>query len=451
MSAPKTPGEITFTADASEAYEFEVYDPSGETGAYTLSDAVVTNTYTLAKDVTLAVNATDKATMQAAGDTDWFKINLTAGVTYSFTTAGLSPEAGISLVPAAEANDKEVQVGGFSLGASQLTFTADSTGAYEVSAYDSTGKTGAYTVSDKVVANTYTLAKGVTLAVGATDKASIQSASDTDWFKINLVAGKTYTFTTTGLDDGGEFDIVPAAEARDFPLPNYGFGLGPSDGVFTYTAATSGAYEAQIYDIEEQTGAYTISDKVVANTYTLADDVTLAVGGSDKADMQSAGDTDWFKIDLTAGKTYTFKITGLDNYAQYNLYAAGDALNIPVDATAAKGSAATGELTFTADTTGAYELGVSDWSALTGAYTVSDAIVTNTYTLAAGVTLTAGATRATAAATTPFLHAMAGLGADAAAHQEGLTARTGSVGGATGTLAIGVHALAPSRIGASWA
>jgi hypothetical protein len=450
-TAPAANGTVTFTADATGAYEFEAFDPSGKTGAYTVSDAVVTDTYTLAAGKTLAVGGTDAATMQAKGDTDWFKIDLVAGTTYTFTATGLDEGAQLSVLPAAEAGDRQVTVNGTTLplATQELTFTADTTGAYEVSIYDFSGKTGAYTVKDAVVTNSYTLAKHVALAVGATDKPTMQTAGDTDWFKINLVAGKTYTFKTTGLDLFADFDILPAAEAQSLPVPVEAFSLSASKGLYTYTAATTGAYEVSIDDFSGKTGAYTISDAMVTNTYALADDVALAVGGTDNATMQSAGDTDWFKINLVAGKTYTFKIKGLDNYAQYSLYPASEALNIPVEADSAKGPAASGELTFTAGATGAYELGVSDWSGLTGAYTVSDALVTNTYTLAAGVSLAApAATPAVSAATTRFVQAMASFAADAAAHVEGLATSAAS---ASGALLAGGHGIASHRIGASWA
>ena len=326
------------------------------------------------------------ATMQSAGDTDWFKLDLIAGKTYTIKTAGLNELTFYEIFPASVALDRSVTV--LSLGLppapATITFTADKTGAYEFAAIDISGAIGAYTITAAPVTNTYTLANGVTLGVGATDKATMQSAGDTDWFKISLTAGKTYTFKTTGLNQLAQYNIVPAASAIDFPVAVQSFSVPPSNGTVTFTADTTGVYEFSASDFNGFTGAYTLGDAVVTNTYALANKVALAVGGADKAMMQSKGDADWFKLSLTAGKTYTIKTTGLSEEAFYNLTPLALARDFPVDVQASA-VAANGELTFTADTTGVFEFSASDASGFTGAYTVSAAIVTNTYTLAKGV------------------------------------------------------------------
>ena len=92
---------------------------------------------------------------------------------------------------------------------SRLTFTASSSGTYFLSAgsASSTG-IGTYTVSATDVTPpitddyTSTTSTTGTVSVGGTKTGSIETAGDTDWFKISLVAGVTYTFDAMGSPSG---------------------------------------------------------------------------------------------------------------------------------------------------------------------------------------------------------------------------------------------------------
>ncbi len=429
---PSSNGWVTFTADKTGVYEFSATDPSGHTGAYTLTAAVATNTYALADGVKLAVGGVDKATMQAPGDTDWFKVSLTAGDTYNFRITRLGAGAQYDIVPVGQAIDRPVTVQASGSDTGVVTFTADATGVYEFSASDPNGYRGAYDVSPTKVTNNFTLAKHAEMAAnGYAQKATMQAAGDTDWFRIYLVAGETYTFKTTGLDALALYQIVPSALAGDRPVDVREAVLPSSDGMLTFTADTNGAYEFSVSDASGRTGAYARSATKVANTYTLTRGVRLAVGETDKATMQAVGDTDWFKINLTAGKTYTFTTTGLDSAAVCYVGLASLAVDSAVTVLPQSLAAATGTTTFTADTTGAYEVEISDPSGFTGAYTISAKVVVNTDTLARAVTLPAEGVRSPTGAV-PFAQAMAGIVAEAAAQHD---AHASALGGFATTLA----------------
>jgi hypothetical protein len=387
-----TPQVVTFTADATGVYDVAVFDTSAFTGSYTLSDAVVPDSYTLAHPGALTVGGSVNASIESAGDTNWFAITLTAGTTYKFTVAGLDASAAFAIFSASEAADVGNPVDTVSTGSGSqvVTFTADATGVYDVQVSDSSTFTGAYTLSDTVVADSYTLANPGALTVGGSVSASIQSAGDANWFAISLTAGTTYTFNTTGMDATGDLAIFAASAAADVAIPVDSVQMGPGTETLTFTADASGVYDVEVFDTSTFNARYTLTDTIVPNSYTLANPGALTVGGSVTASIQSEGDTNWFAINLTAGTTYTFQATGLDSSAQLEVYAQSNAADAGVLVDFTSAGSRTQTVTFTADTTGVYDVEVYDFSNFTGAYTLSDAVVPDSYTLATPGALTLG-------------------------------------------------------------
>lgn len=99
------------------------------------------------------------------------------------------------------------------------------------------------------------------LGVGQTARGTVSAAGDHDWFRVDLVAGQTYTFAMTGtgavnLNDPYlrlyNPDGSTLAGSNDNALPN-------SNAVFTYTAATSGTYYLDAGSATSGTGQYGIA------------------------------------------------------------------------------------------------------------------------------------------------------------------------------------------------
>src|SRR5690348_9687444 len=102
---------------------------------------------------------------------------------------------------------------------------------------------------------------------------------------------------------------------------------------------------------------------------------TLAVGGSETGVINSVGDHDWFRVDLVAGQSYVFTMTGSGALSDTYLELYGPTLNLAAidDDGLAPGGASL--LRFTATTTGTYFLNARAYEAAgvsnTGNYTIT--------------------------------------------------------------------------------
>ena len=382
---------LNFTADTSGVYYFEVGSYDSFTGPYTIGVTTGTNSYTLANvaNHVLTIGGTVNATMESAGNANWFKVTLTAGSTYRFTETGLDNDDYFDVLPPADASDfaQVYSPSSFAAGQSKyVNFTADTSGVYyvKVGSYDSF--TGAYTIGVAQVTNSYTLANVANnlLYIGGTIHATMENSGITNWFKVTLTAGATYRFTESGLDNYVYFNVLTPADASDSAQT---YSTSPLAGGQTenlnFTADTSGVYYFEVASYGTITGAYTISVAQVTNSYALANVANhpLSIGGTINATMESAGNTNWFKVTLTAGATYRFTETGLDNYDNVNVLTPATASDIAQTPFTSSAGGQTTNLNFTADTSGVYYFEVSSYSGFTGAYTISVAQVTNSYTL----------------------------------------------------------------------
>lgn len=269
-----------------------------------------------------------------------------------------------------------------SSGTTTANFTADVSGTYIVQVVDYLGRTGAFTLRPTKVKDSYTLAHPGALKVGGkATSASIQSAGDTDVFKVALTKGDTYTFTESGLDDATQIGIVPAAGvtdvAHDISRSTVAKGVANAN----ITASASGTYYVDVEDNSGCEHAYTLSATKVADSYTLETPGGLKVGAPHKATMQSAGDTDWFKVSLTRGDTYAFTESGLDFETSVAVFTKAKAVDIAHQSYSEPLPAANATANFTADATGVYYVEVLDIFGRTGGYTLTATKVTDSFTL----------------------------------------------------------------------
>ncbi|MBI3438842.1 MAG: M10 family metallopeptidase C-terminal domain-containing protein, partial [Proteobacteria bacterium] len=117
------------------------------------------------------------------------------------------------------------------------------------------------------------------------------------------------------------------------------------------------------------------TDVIPANTSTT---FTLAIGSSETGVINSVGDHDWFAVNLVAGQSYAFTMTGngslSDTYLELH-DSAGTLLAIDDDGIAPGGGSL---LRFTASSTGTYYISAQAFEATgvsnTGPYTISAAV-----------------------------------------------------------------------------
>jgi len=83
-----------------------------------------------------------------------------------------------------------------------------------------------------------------TLAIGQTAQGSISTLGDHDWFRVDLVAGQTYTFALVGTGSSGVRDPLLSLRGPDGTtiVASNDDGLPNNNSVFTYTATVTGTY-----------------------------------------------------------------------------------------------------------------------------------------------------------------------------------------------------------------
>lgn len=154
----------------------------------------------------------------------------------------------------------------------------------------------------------------VDVAIGTVITGRIDTLGDHDWYRLSLVAGQSYRFTTSY---GGTSNLDTVLTLRD----NNGFPVGSDDdggptkySLLTYTASATGTYFIDVGTYGDRTsGAFTLSvssaapppgDLAASDTTTTA---TIALGGTVAGKIDAIGDHDWYRIDLVAGHTYAFR------------------------------------------------------------------------------------------------------------------------------------------------
>ena len=234
---------------------------------------------------TLAVGSSQIGTIEAAGDTDWFRINLQAGYTYQFDMLGSDSGDGSLSDPFARIRDASgnslafdddsgsgmnarvsgfvAPYSGFFYLSSGSAVTAD-TGTFRLTATQTA--TPAQPATDDFSANSMTSGQ---ISVTSSTRGQIENASDADWFRINLTAGTIYTFDARGMPSGDGTLADPFLQLLDAQgnilVQNDDGGDGANARIANFTASTSGQYFLSVrsYDVGG-TGTYTISGSQVA-------------------------------------------------------------------------------------------------------------------------------------------------------------------------------------------
>lgn len=329
-----------------------------------------------------------------AGDSDWFALNLTAGVTYGLSLEGAASGAGTLRDPLLRLYANGAVVGvdddaGVGENAS-LVYVAPVSGVYYVEGSGYRDNTGSYRLSVEVVEGAgsgeeipASVASNRQVAVGGSASSVLGVATDADWFAVTLTAGYRYAFTLRGVDSGGGALDDPYLILRDASGAYLGAdddGGAGRDSHLVYTATTGGAYylDAQSYQ-GRYAGTYTLDAVLLGSADDYAADATtsgtLSAGrASLSAAIDTADESDWFAVALTAGQTYTFELKGqagaagtLGDPELYLRDAAGALLSHDDDSGVGRDS----RIVYTATASGTYYLDAHGYGSGTGSYTLS--------------------------------------------------------------------------------
>ena len=167
--------------------------------------------------------------------------------------------------------------------------------------------------------------------VGASATGNIDSFGDDDWFRVDLEAGKVYQFDLEGADTSRGTLSNPYLTLNDGSGTNFDNNDDNTtnlNSLLTYTATATGAHYLGARGSTGVTGTYTLS---VRDTSTAPPDAPanvseggtdlpvdtsttgeVDVGGSVTGNIGTAGDGDWFKVELEAGTRYQIDLEGKD-------------------------------------------------------------------------------------------------------------------------------------------
>ena len=387
--------DLEFTASASGGY-FIGIDGGGRTGSYTLYVNRLTDEYptSILNAGSVAVGASSTGEIGQPHDRDWFAVDLIGGKAYRIDLEGSPTDRGTlddpylrgiyfdrELVPGTADDD-----GGAGLN-SRAEFLALESGAYYIAAGAYSFRTGSYRVSVEEVADDHPAApdSGAVVAVDGSVTGVVDYGGDVDWFAVQLVAGRHYRINLEGTSTGqgsledprlnGMFDAagnpVEGAGSDDDGGEGYNSHLAFSaPGTATYYIA-AGAHAAH-------TGSYRLSVEEVTDDYpaTTATGAVVQVGGSATGEIETSGDTDWFAVELSAGREYLIDLEGwrtdggtLDDPLLLGIHDAdGTLIDGATDDDGGEGL--NSRVSFEAPETGTYYIAAGAYEDYTGSYTL---------------------------------------------------------------------------------
>lgn len=301
------------------------------TGAYHLSvTATVLPPDEVGNDVStrarIGAGAPVNGSLDYGGDVDWYRFSARTGQMYTITLSGTQGAANPLADPVLRVLDSrgtEIASNDDSEGSlnSSLTFIPSRGGDVFVAAqgYGDQG-TGAYTLNiaattlppDDASADNRTRGH---VEVGGHVNGSLDYPGDHDWHRVRLEQGESYRFALNG---GGDHALAdPLLRLRDSHGEEVAMDDDGGAGFNSYlefTAPSTGTYylDAQAFD-QTAVGSYTLTaaaGDIPADATT--DAVLSAEGDTREGTIASAGDQDWYRVDLTQGQGVRIGVNAAD-------------------------------------------------------------------------------------------------------------------------------------------
>ena len=333
---------FTYTATSSGLYFLQALSNAVTTGQYSLiatllpvaapTDSVLDNVSTTNQ---LAVGSWFGSTVETNADHDWFRVNLVAGNQYRFNLDRVAGSSLNALLALRDANGNLISSNDNANGGlnSELTYTAQASGTYYLDAGSSGNATqGGYNLSatyigDSIADNTTTTAA---LSVGGASALAIDSNADHDWVRINLQSGNLYRFNMNATS-GALNTLLNLRDVNGNLISSNDNANSGLNSELTYIAQTSGTYYLDAGSSGGATqGSYNLSAVLTTNASSLSTAsawIPSEIGNTASTAYQigagfgihssvSAGDHDWFSIQLNQGTRYRFN---LDSESGVNL------------------------------------------------------------------------------------------------------------------------------------
>lgn len=301
---------LTFRATSGGIYYLDVGGYQTSEGGYSLTAREVPAK--LGTFSVVAVGASVTGDIQSGQDQDFHAVTLVAGQSYIFdaisggavdTTLQLRDANG----PLAADND-----GGIA-GNARIEFTAVDSGTYYLNVGGFQTTQGEYTLAARVDDAANDIATTDAVGMGDVSSGVLNSATDHDFFAVQLKAGKNYIFEAK---TAGPTDAILTLRDGAGAFTATNDDAGPdNDARIEFTAASSGTYFLDVSGFNGSTGGYQVS----ARLDDVPDDVSTTRVLSKQAvtlgRVDSPGDLDVYAVNLVLGEEYNFQVFSgtLDN------------------------------------------------------------------------------------------------------------------------------------------
>ena len=335
----------------------------------------------IADNTTTTSNITGTGTyygeLELSGDSDWWRMSLTSGLTYMFKVAsGGTPALDDAYLVLRDANGNQID---YVSDGYTLSFTPSQSGIYYLDVKDASSDglaEGKYAITtwmgDTIQNNTTTTAS---LSASGQTAGQLGQSGDSDWYKFTMVEGRSYSFLvnsgggTTPLDDA--YLVLRDANGNQIDYVSDGYNL-------SFTATQTGTYYLEVKDASSDGQAEgnfiihsSMKDTIVANTNTTA---VIKAGYETVGAIDAVQDRDWYRLNTQSGVTYEATLSGtgakaLSENRLFLLDANGNVISY--DYGSSSGAAV---LTFKATSAGPYFLAVrsdSDYDTDTGSFLLS--------------------------------------------------------------------------------
>jgi len=327
---------LEFTAPTSGRYFLAAGAYGSNTGDYRLSltdlgfDDDFSNTTSTTGFV--PVGAVSTGALEQPNDQDWFQVELVAGHEYQIDVRGNATSDGTLSDPylrgihnsSGELLDGTTNDDGGTGLNSQLSFTPTTSGTFYIAAGGYSSSVGTYEVEVQDLGvtddQTDTVDTSGTVAVDGSVTGTLETANDTDWFRVELVAGREYVIDLKGAptSDGTLSDpFLRGIHSADGTLlasstnDDGGTGLNSQ---LTFSPDADGVYYISAGAYGNSAGTYTLAVANVGSSDDFSADIStigsLSASGIITGSIEVPGDNDWFGADLIAGHTYRMALTG---------------------------------------------------------------------------------------------------------------------------------------------
>ena len=272
-------------------------------------------------NATLAVGGVLSSDIGGETDSDWVRVELTAGTTYTFDTsapAGATDGISDTVLVLYNADGNLVSGNDDSSGTlfSSLLHTPDADGTYYLAVQGYAGAMGSYDLGMETVdlaADTIAASVETTAVIAAGDviDGTLDFTGDHDWYRVEVGAGQAIAIWTSAGANGSVADttITVYDQNGNVVMTNDDFG----DDLFSrveFAAPTSGTYYVDIGGFNDsEAGSYTLSAELTYNPQAgSVDELGSYIASTWHSEMGSVAAT-WA---LDAGNSIGVDVSGLD-------------------------------------------------------------------------------------------------------------------------------------------